>query len=533
MYLDFGNALIFLKGVLLMKRKLFIFALVVFIALQICAPLSASASAPAGYVIDDARDGYIVYTAKGLFEVAKLINNGRNANIFLGADIDIAGRKWVPIGISPEQCYTGTIDGRGHSLRGLTVEQEAYAALVGYADGVCIKDLTLENVYIKAKNNSACVVARAEGDVTVTGCAVSGYVSIEGDNAAGLVGSSVAENILVEDCVLDVDIIGKSRLSEVLGSEARGNSKSMPKYTFRNVIALGSCTDPDIKNENYIGSLIGYFNDLELKIENCIALTKIESAEGAGGIIGTARCGSVSINDTITSDSLVGTLYPDARATDHSYKNCYLVADGAENAAAIEKIDLGKNTVNVEVNGTRVQPAEANVPCMDTNDAIDKAKTFFASNETLASFAKTHLDTISDHEHEFSCEAASPRYIKAEAQCPTHNTYFKSCICGEKGEDTFVAGNKAMHLTGSTLFGNADGHWYACEVCGDDGANISTHVFTQWSTDGKNTVRTCRVCNFVEKQDNAEGGCGAYVGMSGLTLVAVSTACAFILKKKK
>ncbi len=68
-----------------MKRKLFIFVLAAIIALQICAPLSASASAPAGYIIDDARDGYIVYTAKGLFEVAKLINNGRNANIFLGA----------------------------------------------------------------------------------------------------------------------------------------------------------------------------------------------------------------------------------------------------------------------------------------------------------------------------------------------------------------------------------------------------------------------------------------------------------------
>lgn len=82
----------------------------------------------------------------------------------------------------PSSAYTGTIDGQGHALRGLTVEQGAYAGLIGYADGVCVKDLTLENVYIEAENNAACVIARAEGDVTIP--AVLGIGSFAGGNRA-------------------------------------------------------------------------------------------------------------------------------------------------------------------------------------------------------------------------------------------------------------------------------------------------------------------------------------------------------------
>ena len=508
-----------------MKRNFFIFALIVILALELCAPLSVSAGAPSGYIIDDARGGYVVYTAQGLFEIAELINEGgeHGANIFLGADIDIAGREWTPLGISPEQCYTGTIDGQGHALRGLTVEQGAYAGLVGYADGVCVKDLTLENVYIEAENNAACVIARAEGDVTITDCKVSGYVSVEETVAAGLVGSTVTENILIEDCIIDVDITGGSRIAQAIGYEGRGASSSMPKYTLSTVIALGSCTESDRTGENYTGSLVGYFNDLELKIENCIAFTDINAAEGAGGLIGTARCGSVSIIDTVARDSLVGTFYPDVRGAAHSYESCSVIKDGAENAPAIAKLNLGSNTVSVSVNGNTVQPADAIVACVSSDEAIGMV----GSDSDLAALAGVCLG---NHTHEFSREAVSPLYLDKEAQCPTKNTYFKSCICGEKGTETFVAGNRAMHITGVSLGSDASGHWHVCSVCEHEGAVVCEHVFTQWNKDGKITTRVCRVCNMIEKVGG--DGCGAYIGTGSLA-IAIVAACAAVVSLKK
>lgn len=520
-----------------MKRKLFIFALVFSLAVQLCAPLSAAA--PAGYVIDDARGGYIVYTAKGLFEVAGIINSGESdINIFLGADIDIAGKQWTPLGISPEQCYTGTIDGNGHTLSGLTVVQDDYAGLVGYANGVCIKDITLENVYIKAQKNSACIVARAEGDVTVTGCAVSGYVCVDGVAAAGLVGSSAAENILVENCVLAVDIIGKSQLGGVLGSEMRGNSKSMPKYTVKNVIALGSCTESDMDGENYIGSLIGYYNDLELIIDNCVGLTKINATNGAGGLVGTAKSGSAHISNAITLDSVVGTLVPDKRETAHSYENCCIIKDGAADAPAIAQFNIATNGATVKIDGVNVQPSATSLKCINTEAALGKAQQLLLDNARLVAFAEERLGVVLPHDHDFSREAVSPLYLDAEAQCSTKTTYFKSCICGEKGTDTFTAGNKAMHITKGALSSSAQGHWYACDVCGDENAVILPHIYTVWQTDGNKMMRTCRVCNMTEEKDASDtgtttGGCGSYIANGALTLAAVSLVCTAILKKKK
>ena len=511
-----------------MRRKLFIFVLIISLALQLCTIISASAKAPRGYVIDDARGGYIVYTAQGLFEVAGLINKGgeHGANIFLGADIDIAGRQWTPLGISPEQCYTGTIDGQGRSLRGLTVEQDSYAGLVGYADGVCVKNLTLENVYIEAKNNAACLIARAEGDVTITGCTVSGYVSIEETIAAGLVGSTVTENILIEDCVLNVDIAGSSRLAQAIGYEGRGASSSMPKYTLKNVTALGSCRESDMTGENYIGSLIGYFNDLELKIENCIAVTDINATAGSGGLVGTARCGSVSIIDTVASSSLVGTFYPDVRGAEHSYARCYVIKDGAASAPAIEKLDLGSNTVSVTVNGDGVQPADASVECISAHMVIE----MFEGNSSLAAIATIRLGEGA-HKHEFSREAVTPLYLDKKADCPTQSTYFKSCICGEKGSEIFVAGNRAMHLTTFTLEYNSNEHWYVCDVCKGEDAVRSAHIYTMWRVDGERMTRACRVCNMVEQKKAADGGCGAYLETGSLVLVTVA-ACVMALKRK-
>ena len=77
----------FRKGIASMKRNFFIFALIVILALELCAPLCVSASAPSGYVIDDARGGYVVYTAQGLFEIAELIDAVPSEAVHVALDV--------------------------------------------------------------------------------------------------------------------------------------------------------------------------------------------------------------------------------------------------------------------------------------------------------------------------------------------------------------------------------------------------------------------------------------------------------------
>ena len=93
---------------------------------------------------------YTVDNEKGLRNLAKLVNsNGGKTliNITLTGDITLTG-EWTPIG-NYENRYTGTFDGNGHTITGLTVNQKEIGnvGLIGYlGSGGKVQNLTLENV---------------------------------------------------------------------------------------------------------------------------------------------------------------------------------------------------------------------------------------------------------------------------------------------------------------------------------------------------------------------------------------------------
>ena len=132
-----------------------------------------------GYT-DDGNGNYTVTTADGLKAVADIANNGNlDINITLDKDITLTG-EWTPIAINFERQYTGTFDGGGHTISGLTVTgSDEYAGLFGYIDKVgTVKNVKLENVQITSDNQYAYVggvAGYSEGNIE--NCSVSGSVS--------------------------------------------------------------------------------------------------------------------------------------------------------------------------------------------------------------------------------------------------------------------------------------------------------------------------------------------------------------------
>ena len=76
-----------------------------------------------------------------------------------------------------------------------------------------------------------------------------------------------------------------------------------------------------------------------------------------------------------------------------------------------------------------------------------------------------------EHVHVFTVRLATPEYLSTEATCEQKATYFFSCVCTEKGSDTFEDGGLAAHSYGEYISNNdatcdADGTKSAtCEVC--------------------------------------------------------------------
>ena len=132
-----------------------------------------------GYSIQN--DGsYMVYNAKGLLAWNEAAQKDESINCTLTADIDLTGKNWTPIGTSFRNKYTGTFDGGGHTIKGLTVTtNDQFVGLFGsIGNAGPVKNVMMEGVQI-TKNHSSGFAGGVAGysDGTIENCSVSGSVS--------------------------------------------------------------------------------------------------------------------------------------------------------------------------------------------------------------------------------------------------------------------------------------------------------------------------------------------------------------------
>ena len=142
--------------------------------------VSLAAAKDLGYTIES--DGsYTVTSADGLMNVAELVNGGKtDINITLDKNIDLTGKGWTPIGTNYDNSYTGTFDGGGHTIKGLTVTtNDQFVGLFGYLNRAgTVKNVVMEGIQITSNHMFGCtggVVGYSWG--TIENCSVSGSVS--------------------------------------------------------------------------------------------------------------------------------------------------------------------------------------------------------------------------------------------------------------------------------------------------------------------------------------------------------------------
>ena len=133
-----------------------------------------------GYIYDSNTNTYTVYNADGLMNVAELVNGGKtDINITLDKNIDLTGKDWTPIGTS--NSYSGTFDGGGHTITGLTVTtNDEYASLFGrLGKAGTVKNVVMEGIQITCNHRLGYAggVAGFSWGGTIENCSVSGSVS--------------------------------------------------------------------------------------------------------------------------------------------------------------------------------------------------------------------------------------------------------------------------------------------------------------------------------------------------------------------
>ena len=180
-----------------------------------------------GFTTRDAVDG------QDLVKTTKFTYGGANGAFYgqtvkLGADIDLSGIDWYPIGFEVKSngasiySFAGTFDGCGYTIKNMTVPEtlqispNSNTGLFGATNYANIKNVNLENVNIKSHYKTGAVVGDAwctiiencnvkGGTLTVTPWEIKPGVVDDANNVGGIVGylEGYPHAAAVKGCTVD------------------------------------------------------------------------------------------------------------------------------------------------------------------------------------------------------------------------------------------------------------------------------------------------------------------------------------------
>ena len=224
-----------------------------------------------------ARLGRFIYTADEL----DAVRNNLGGIYGLGADIDLLGRQWTPLGDNSKK-FTGKFYGFGHEVMNLVDTNNpnnSYKGLFGYTDGAVLDGVTVSGT---AKGNSGYyyvggLVGRADA-TSIANCHATATVE-GGRYVGGLVG-------------------GVNNGTSILGCSAAGTVKATSNYAYAGGLAGGcesgtfeirdSVSSAEVTSTaQYLGGFIGYVTGSGASvISGCRADGYVGGNGSVGGFVG-------------------------------------------------------------------------------------------------------------------------------------------------------------------------------------------------------------------------------------------------------
>ena len=212
-----------------------------------------SGAAELGYIYDSNTNTYTVYNADGLLAWNEAAQKDRSINCTLTADIDLTGKDWSPIGTNFYNSYTGTFDGGGHTIMGLTVTtNDQYVGLFGrLGKAGTVKNVVMDGIQITCNHRLGYAggVAGFSWGGTIENCSVSGSVSVT-ICAGGVVG--IQWEASITGCSSSATVKGMVQVGGVAGETNSG-------ATMAACYATGNVTiEIDPINNILGGGLVGF-----------------------------------------------------------------------------------------------------------------------------------------------------------------------------------------------------------------------------------------------------------------------------------
>ncbi len=321
---------------------------------------------------------YVIETAEQLLSFASAVDAGETyagCYVQLGADVDLTGVDWNPIGTegsvkaTDASFFAGTFDGNGYTISNLTLSEEySSEANVGLfsalGEGATVEDVTLTNVSLDVTDTAGIVraggiagntVANSAGTYTViNNCSVSGTITATSTAgtmtyAGGLLGYGNAYSI-ISNATSNADVTGTT--NGTISAYAGGIvGMALGTAYVVNTMSTGTITAIATKNTNFggmAGGVAGMFAGYAYNnyATGDVVIGNAGSAHQWGGILfgEVTTANMTKVDGVYTYDSVDVRAYGYYAASATLQEQTY--TDGElSNTETLETVGIGVGTV--------------------------------------------------------------------------------------------------------------------------------------------------------------------------------------------
>ena len=247
---------------------------------------------------------WTIETEEQLIAFAKHVNKDESyagKYIRLMKDITLT-KEWVPTGGTTPYVFSGTFDGNGHTISGMTIGSEEtpykgkYAGLFAYVKGGKISNLAVKSAKINQRNTgnsriySGIVVAAVEQDAGGTTTVIDrvvadGKIDIHSNSGAAYAGgiSGQINRGNITNCEANVNI---NAISDAQWVYAGGISGMVARAGAINNYTQGSITATAPLNKAAIGGICGFQSGVCYNDVSEVTLKAVNTTGDIGGLAG-------------------------------------------------------------------------------------------------------------------------------------------------------------------------------------------------------------------------------------------------------
>ncbi len=223
----------------------------------------------------DSDGNYIITSGSDFLFVSDNFEQFKNAGFVLSGDIDMTDVDFAAVG-GAAGAFTGKLDGKGYTIKGLKVDGEAKGGLFGSLDGAQIKNIVFKSADINVNGSYAGVLAaQIIGGTKVTNIIIKDSKVSCTENVAGILAGEI------KDSVISSVEISSSEVS------ALNNTGVLAGAVSESEISSVKAEDVKASGENNVG-LIGEADNSQIKSVS-ISGEEITSKRFAGGVAGNAE----------------------------------------------------------------------------------------------------------------------------------------------------------------------------------------------------------------------------------------------------